>query len=58
MVGERKFFSERQGCEDLQNRSEPRPKPSLVIGLMAGCQPVTHAGKRLAPKGSGQLGTL
>jgi hypothetical protein len=30
----------------------------LVIGLMAVSQPVTQAGKRLAQKGSGQLGAL
>ena len=44
--GWKKFFSETQGREDLQNRSKPRQKPST-------CQPVTHAGKRLAQKGRG-----
>ena len=42
----------------MHNRNQPRQKPSLVIGLITACQPVTHAGKRLAQKGRGQLGAL
>ena len=59
MVGGRRYFSETQGRrENLHNRNQPRQKPSLVIGLITACQPVTHAGKRLAQKGRGQLGAL
>jgi hypothetical protein len=58
MVGGRRSFSEAQGQETLHNRNQTRPKPSLVIGLIAGCQPVTHAGKRLTQKRSPQLRAL
>lgn len=46
MVGEEKFFSETQGPENLQNRSQPRQRPSFVIGRIAARQPVSHASVR------------
>jgi hypothetical protein len=54
MVG-RRNFSEPQGPKNLQNRSKPRQKPSLVIGGIAMCQPVSHVGERLAEKRDGWL---
>jgi hypothetical protein len=56
--GERKSFSETQGPEGLQNRSQPRRKPSKVIVLTTAHQPVSQAGNRLAQKGRGRLGAL
>jgi hypothetical protein len=57
MVGG-EIFSEPQGPENLQNRSQPRQRPSLVIGGIAARQPVSHAGERLAEKGKGRLGAV
>jgi hypothetical protein len=57
MVGG-EIFSETQGPENLQNRSQPRQRPSLVIDGIAVCQPVSHAGERLAEKGKCRLGTV
>src|SRR5213078_4647916 len=44
MVGG-EIFSEPQGPENLQNRSQPGQRPSLVIGGIATRQPVSHAGE-------------
>jgi hypothetical protein len=57
MVGGRNF-SEPQGPENLQNRSQPRPRLSLRIGRITGCQPLSHAGERLAEKGKSRLGAV
>ena len=57
MVGRRKF-SETQRPENLQNRSQPRPRLSLQIGRFSARQPVSHAGERLAEKGKGRLGVV
>ena len=57
MVGA-EIFSETQGPENLQNRSQPRQRPSLVIGGIVVCQPVSHTDKRLAEKGKCRLGTV
>jgi hypothetical protein len=58
MVGGRKFFSETQGPDNLQNRSQPRQKPSFVIGLIAARLPMSDASKRLAQKAKGRLGVV
>ena len=55
MVGEEKFFSETQRPENLQNRSQPRQRPSFVIGRIAACQPVSHASECFAEKGKCRL---
>ncbi len=57
MVGKGKF-SDTQGPEDLQNRTQPRQRPSLVIGGIAARPPLSHAGERLAEKGKGRLGAV
>src|SRR5258708_18883159 len=57
MVGG-EIFSEPQGPENLQNRSQPGQRPSLVIGGIATRQPVSHAGERLVEKGKGRLGAV
>jgi hypothetical protein len=57
MVGG-EIFSEPQGPENLQNRSQPGQRPSLVIGGIATRQPVSHAGERLVEKGKCRLGAV
>src|SRR5215467_7438740 len=57
MVG-REIFSEPQGPENLQNRSQPRPNLSLVIRRNTGCQPVSDADERLAEKRKSRLGAV
>jgi hypothetical protein len=57
MVGE-EIFSEPQGPEELQNRGQPRQRPSLMIGRIATRQPVTDAGECLAEKGKSRLGAI
>jgi len=57
MVGG-EIFSEPQGPENLQNRSQPRQRPSLVIGGIATRQQVSHAGERLVEKGKCRLGAV
>ena len=57
MVGG-EIFSEPQGPENLQNRSQPGQRPSLVIGRIATRQPVSHAGERLVEKGKCRLGAV
>lgn len=54
MVG-REIFSEPQGPENLQNRSQPRQRPSLMIDWITGCQPASHASERLAEKRKSRL---
>jgi hypothetical protein len=51
-------FSEPQGPENLQNRSQPRQRPRFAIGPIAVRQPVSHAGERLAEKGKCWLGAV
>ena len=51
-------FSETQRPENLQNRSQPRPRLSLQIGRFSARQPVSHAGERLAEKGKCRLGAI
>ena len=58
MVGGRKIFSEPEGPEDLQNRSQPRQGPGVGISLAAPRQPMSEAGERLAQKGTGGLGRV
>src|SRR5260370_23427519 len=55
MVGG-EIFSEPQGPENLQNRSQPGQRPSLVIGGVAPRPPVSHAGGRLGGKRKCRLG--
>src|SRR5260370_11511853 len=57
MVGSENF-SETQGPKNLQNRNQPRQRPSLVIGRITTRQPVSHAGERLVEKGKGRLGAV
>src|SRR5438034_6949248 len=57
MVGKGKF-SDTQGPEDLQNRTQPRQRPSLVIGRITARPPWSHASERLAEKGKGRLGAV
>jgi hypothetical protein len=57
MVGG-EIFSEPQGPENLQSRSQPGQRPSLVIGGIATRQPVSHAGERLVEKGKCRLGAI
>ena len=57
MVGG-EIFSATQGPENLQNRSQPRQRPSFVIGLIAASQPVSHTSERLAEKRKGRLGVV
>ncbi len=57
MVGKGKF-SDTQGPEDLQNRTQPRQRPSLVIGRITARPPLSHASERLAEKGKGRLGAV
>ena len=52
------IFSETQGPEDLQHRSQPRQRPSFAIGLIAARQPVSDAGERLAEEGKSWLGAV
>jgi hypothetical protein len=52
------IFSEPQRPENLQNRSQPGQRPSLVIGGIATRQPVSHAGERLVEKGKCRLGAV
>src|SRR6266403_3251108 len=57
MVGKGKF-SDTQGPEDLQNRTQPRQRPSLVIGRITARPPWSYASERLAEKGKGRLGAV
>ena len=52
------IFSETQGPEDWQDRSQPRQRPCFGIGLLTARQPVSYAGQRLAGKRKGQLGKI
>ncbi len=56
VVGE--IFSETQGPENLQNRSQLRQKPRLVIGWITARQPVSYGGERLMEKGKCRLGAV
>ena len=40
----------------MQHRSQPRQRPSLLIGRIAGRQPVSDADERLVEKGKSRLG--
>jgi len=51
--GERKFLSETEGPEDLQNRSQPRQR--LVIRQVVVRQPMRGAGEYLAQEGTSRL---
>ena len=42
----------------MQNRNQPRQRPSVVIGRITTRQPVSHAGTRLAEKGKSRLGAV
>ena len=53
-----KIFSEPQGPENLQNRSQPGQRPNLVNGGIATRQPVSHAGERLMEEGKCRLGAV
>ena len=53
-----KIFSEPQGPENLQNRSQPGQRSNLVNGGIATRQPVSHAGERLVEKGKCRLGAV
>jgi hypothetical protein len=57
MVGE-KIFSATKGPENLQNWSQPRQRPSLVISRITRCQPASDADERLAEKGKSRLGMV
>jgi hypothetical protein len=57
MVGG-EIFSDTQGPENLQNRSQPTPRLSLRIGRITARQPLSHAGERLAEKGKSRLGAV
>ena len=57
MVGG-EIFSEPQGPENLQNRSQPRQRLSLVIRRNTRCQPLSDADERLAEKGKSRLGAV
>jgi hypothetical protein len=57
MVGG-EIFSEPQGPENLQNRSQPGQRPSLVIDGIATRQPVSYAGERLVETGKCRLGAV
>jgi hypothetical protein len=57
MVGE-EIFSEPQGPEELQNRGQPRQRPSLMMGRIAIRQPVSDAGECLTEKGKSRLGAI
>ena len=53
--GGKEIFSETQGPEDLQNRSQPAQGPPVRIGLTGPRQPRNDVAKRLAHKGSCRL---
>jgi hypothetical protein len=59
MVGKGKF-SDTQGPEDLQNRTQPRQRPSLVIGRITARQPLSHAldQRRSVEESGTRLGSL
>ena len=57
MVGG-EIFSETQGPENLQNRSQPRQRRSFVSGRVAARQPMNEAGERLTEKGKSRLGAV
>jgi hypothetical protein len=57
MVGG-EIFSEPQGPEDLQNRSQPREKLGFAIGRIIRRQPVSDARECLAEKGKSWLGAV
>jgi hypothetical protein len=47
-----------QGPENLQNRSHPRQRPSLMIGRIIWRQPVSDANERLVEKRRTRLGVI
>ncbi len=55
MVGG-EIFSALQRPENLQNRSQPRHRPSLVIGRITRRKPVIDARERFVEKGKSRLG--
>ncbi len=57
MVGG-EIFSEPQGPENLQNRSQPGQRPSLVIGWITRRQPVSDTLECLLEKGKSRLGAV
>ena len=57
MVGGRNF-SEPQGPENRQNRSQPRQRPSSRIRRVTRHQPMSHVGERLAEKRKSRLGVV
>lgn len=57
MVGG-EIFSEPQGPEDVQNRSQRRKRLSLVIGRITWRQPVSDADERLAEERKSRLGAV
>ena len=57
MVGE-EIFSEPQGPENRQNRSQPRQRPSSRIRRVTRHQPMSHVGERLAEKRKSRLGVV
>jgi len=57
MVGG-EIFSEPQGPENLQNRSQPGQRPSLVIGGIAARQPVSTCGRAFGGEGKCRLGAV
>jgi len=57
MVGG-EIFSEPQGPENLQNRSQPTQRPSLVIGWITRCQPVSDTRECLPEKRKSLLGAV
>src|SRR6267143_2356459 len=52
------IFSEPQGPENLQNRSQPGQRPSLVIGWITRRQPVSDTLECLLEKGKSRLGAV
>ena len=57
MVG-REIFSATPGPENLQNRSQPRPRLSFLIRRNTRRQPVSDAEERLAEKGNSRVETV
>jgi len=56
MVGGRENFSEPQGPEDLQNRSQRAQEPSIGTGSTDRCQPMGDVGEGLAQETTIGLG--
>ena len=52
------IFSEPQGPENLQNRSQRTQRPSLVIGWITRRQPVSDTRECLPEKGKSRLGAV